>query len=325
MTYATGAITANATPSTALIAQIETTLSAHAAWQFVEEFIAGTMTYRVWRNLGTANGFGQDWYLIMHRLSSGTGNVFFAAAEQYSTTTHAHTHPCPAEPQNISSTNGPIPDADFAYPGGPYPLTGTVGYLGGTDKLFTVQMGTSTTAFDYYYTVTNTGLMIATKVVAVITAGAVGLFDSLLTGGTPDPFPLMIVNIPQSQSSTVSAGAFSRMPRQQLSLPHQFSMQDHATSQASWWNVSVSVTVVGGAAAVSSDRYQQNRPVACRVLLSPRQGLIQPADVGFARGLMKDMIMLNVTGVVVGDTVTIGADTYVYMGVRWHWMNASAA
>lgn len=324
MTYASGAISSNATPATALIAQIETTLATHAAWQFVEEFSAGSTTYRIWRNLGTANGFGQDWYLIMHRASAGTGSVFFAAAEQYNTSTHAHSRPCPAEPQGISASNGPVPDADFAY-SGTYPLTGSIGYVAGTDKLFTVQMSTSTTAFDYYYTVTSSGLMISTKVVSAITAGAIGLFDSLLTLGPPDPFPLMIFNIAAGQSTNGSAGAFSRMPRQQLNVPHQFAIQDHGTVQATFWNQPVSVTVVGGTASVNNDKYQQSRPVACRALLACRQGLLAPADVGFARGLMKNMILLSVTGVNAGDTVTIGTDTYVYMGSRTHWMNASAA
>src|SRR6478736_4388044 len=64
----------------ALVAQIETMLTAHAAWEFVENvtqinrqthvattnvYDAETYTCRVWKNLGTLNGYGKDFYVAI--------------------------------------------------------------------------------------------------------------------------------------------------------------------------------------------------------------------------------------------------------------------
>lgn len=324
MAYASGTVTSNATPATALISALEAQLSIHAAWAFVEEYVVATKTYRIWKNLGTANGFGSDWYLILTRLTAGTGNVDVQTCEVYDTATHTTLRPAPyevfASPQTLMT-----PAADFSYGTAPNPLTGVSGSAAGNDKLYPVTLGTSSTAYDYWFVLSSSNLTVVTRVTATVTTCHVGLFDTLVTSTPVDPFPLVITKMEGTESNVTSVGAFTRMPRQQLStVQYQFSMKDHTQQSYAWWTNQASVSQVGGAVAVATDILQNNRPVASRAITAHRLGATQPADVGFARGLLRHIALINVTGVAAGDTITIGADTWVYMGIRTHWMNSSA-
>src|SRR5690606_322196 len=113
MTYQTGSIL-SATPSADAMSIIESMLTAHPAWEFVENYVDGTYTNRVWKCLGTENDFGQDFYVAFMRLTAtiNTAPIIVQAAEQYNSTTHVATRALAVPGATFN------PEATFASPYG---------------------------------------------------------------------------------------------------------------------------------------------------------------------------------------------------------------
>lgn len=61
----------------------------HAAWELTEEFTpaSGNVRWYVFKNLATASGLSDDFYLVMGR-TLATGDLRFAICEEYDQTTH---------------------------------------------------------------------------------------------------------------------------------------------------------------------------------------------------------------------------------------------
>lgn len=73
----------------ALVEEIRDDLVAHAAWDLVEEFTPATGTCRwyVFKCLSASSGLPADFYVVIGR-TLGTGELRFAIAEGYDSTTH---------------------------------------------------------------------------------------------------------------------------------------------------------------------------------------------------------------------------------------------
>src|SRR4051794_24897223 len=112
----------------AMVERIRDDVSAHVAWDLVEEFTAtsGTVRWYVLRCLGSANGLGSDFYLVIGRILA-TGELRFSICEGYNPATHTMTY--------FATRNVPTPqqmDASGRLAAGTtYVLGGTI-YSGST-------------------------------------------------------------------------------------------------------------------------------------------------------------------------------------------------
>lgn len=193
MSYATGPIQSATQPAKDLMDTVGTTIDAHAAWEFVEE-VAGTGTNvaRVYRCLGTLNGFGTDFYMAMTRTSLTSG-VVVTIGEGYDSTNKRLTNPAV-----YFTTTPTTPDTDLSYPTDRHVANETTltaatqGFLYGagaaTSNVFT-GLGVNTTGYTYWVHVGATYVVVATRVGTAGTAAFAGLYDSFHAVGA-DPFPI---------------------------------------------------------------------------------------------------------------------------------------
>src|SRR3954447_19313857 len=93
--YTTGTINQPDSGSLGLsmVEKIRDDVVAHAAWDLVEEFTAagGAVRWYVLKCLGSANGLGSDFYLIIGR-TLATGELRFAVSEGYNAAAHQMTY-----------------------------------------------------------------------------------------------------------------------------------------------------------------------------------------------------------------------------------------
>ena len=198
MAFSTGTITSSATPTVDLIALVETMLTAHAAWTFVEEYTSGSNVSRVWKNEGALNGFGQDFYIILWRsTTTSTTTLYLLAAEDYNSTTHLCIRAC-AQPGTTFT-----PEATYNS------AIGATGQVFSNTTWNTVcALTTSTAAFEYLIRVTNNSLLIKSSSGSAYGVGA-GLFTPFFPS-QPNEFPLALFqwgNTDTDGSGSVSAPA----------------------------------------------------------------------------------------------------------------------
>lgn len=216
MSYATGAIQSATQPAKDLMDTVGTTIDAHAAWEFVEE-VAGTGTNvsRVYRCLGTSNGFA-DFHVAMTRTSLTSG-VVMVAGEGYDSVNKKLTNPAP-----YFTTTPTAPDTDTSYPTDRHvanetTLTATTqGFMYGAGSLasntFTGMLN-NTTGFTYWVFVGTKYLGVATRVGTTGYFAMANLYDSFHAVGA-DPFPLWVGTLASPattfQAVGVIVGSYTR-------------------------------------------------------------------------------------------------------------------
>lgn len=90
---------------------IRPVIDAHPAWEFVETVLGtGTRRADVYRCLGTANGFGNDFYVISVASATGTANFSFSMGEAYDGTNKRLVRPAP-----FHGSTAVTPAADGSY------------------------------------------------------------------------------------------------------------------------------------------------------------------------------------------------------------------
>jgi len=289
MSFISGTIVGNATPSTELVTLIEAQLTAHAAWEFVEETVSGNSTIRVWRNLGLLNDFGTDFYLAIFRLTAsiGTSNVYFSVGEEYSTVTHQVTRAV----GNPASTV--TPDATYnAYQGATAAAWNSASW---NTLCFSV---TSTVSMEYFIAVTKNFLLVKTSPTPTYAIYA-GLFQPFFPSNANE-FPLVLC--PFGNTDIDGAGSVSRRPTVTTSMLDAFAIYcDENNSNVRF------ESVVGTLADTSSSLYQSgDGPVGMRAVVYHTT-----STGGSMRGLYYDVLIFSQhADVGRGDTVTINGSTY---------------
>jgi hypothetical protein len=73
----------------AMVEQIRDDLTAHVAWELVEEFTpgGGSVCWYVFKNLATESGLADDWYAVIGR-TLASGKLSLAICEDYDSATH---------------------------------------------------------------------------------------------------------------------------------------------------------------------------------------------------------------------------------------------
>lgn len=319
MTYAAGTVVSSATPAFAMRDVLEAALSAHASWEFVKTVTVTTNDYRVWRNKGTGNGFGSDWYLFIQYATAGTGNVTYWCAETFNATTNVYGHPCPLE-----TTTATAPAADFSF-------GGATTYAVGTANVHLETPVLATSQFDYFVLVAAAHITIGIRVGTTTGSLYVGLFDSIM--GSTDPFPLVIHNFFNVSSSSLPlAGTTSRSPQQTASIARTFATRDTniTPSNTLWTQAAYFYGGQVGASGSLANDLLHGAPLGTRVLVTPLN-YATPGTAGALRGLFKNILCFATpTALQAGDTVEVGTDTYVLTaapasGNVGIWMNTEAA
>jgi hypothetical protein len=311
-----GSRVSQANPAEDLATLINTAITAHSNWQFVEDYTVSTTKWSVYKCLGAGNSIGSDYYVFFNRLTTAGTTVLYGpgAAETYTTGTHSYGHPCP-----VPSTSNATPASDGSSGGA------TVYALAATQQPTTLQaqdLTTSTSAYDYWIAVNNDGLWIGTRVSTTNYGAIVGPLDSLVdTPATNDPFPLAQSYLRLASNNSNTYASTSRHALVTTAQPRMWGLINPATSAdiyVTWPNAAL-VGAVGG----TGELYQAGKAVGARVVAmtwagcpSVSYGGNQAASVvGRNRGLWRHLLSYSLgAGVVIGDTVTVGAATYMYTG-----------
>lgn len=261
--------------------QVNTVLSAHASWALTEQVVSGAATANVWHN--TAN----DFYFTSIKTASA---INFVAHEGYDAAAHNVIRPVP------STANGDTtaPGADFSYGNGAaYPLFSAAATI--NPVLYAYTRSALTTG----------GQSVAANARGVLVSMSgnvrdwlyVGMFDSLATATDAKPFGALNMTV---------AGRVSRYPTVT------------ATQAGNWGtNPPTLWTPTSGLLNGRLDRLYNLRAVGSRLAVTHGGN---PDTNGGLRGLLPDTVLqfAHTTPPALGDTMTIGADT-------WEIVNLSAA
>ncbi len=277
--------TTSATPSTALITEIEAEMTTHGNWDFVEEVVIGTSTYRVWRNRGTgtgANSFGSDFHVALIRPTDGTGNLTVKVFEAYDATTDRLFRPCTPNTSNLT------PNANYSVG------DQTTGYtLDNTAPTVSATVLLVTTGYDWFLQVNANFFVVGVKYSTTDTGVYAGLFEPLMAG---EPFPLCLVATNGQESIYATDTAVSRHPNMTTTNADNFAHRCDAFTKT-------------GGDPQRTDLFH-NGAFASRVLVHAHGTPSQ--TYGYARGLLYGCAYLpdGTTVTRTGDTITIGGVTY---------------
>lgn len=284
MAYATGQITLSNTPRADLLVQVETLLTTHTAWSFVEEHVDGSWTFRIWKNSGLENSWGQDFYIAFGLLSSNE-TLYCFTFEVWDDVGKLGIRGCPNRTSNLT------PEETYASYGGDtgYPLSNSTAFG-------QVTQATNTTDFDWYCLVTKD-----VCIVNVDTSNNFlynGLFESFVTDH-PQEFPIT--------SSSVTLGSCSRRPAM------------GGTYMTNAFNLTFGFWTQAEGTVPTGMPLHGNKSLGARTVVIHGTG-----TGGLYRGLLYHVLRFNTDAAVeVGDTITVGNVTYVYADAQY-WLDTTA-
>lgn len=156
MTYYAGSTTSSS-PQVDAIAFIETGLTAHAGWVFIESttFTHGgfSKTARVWKCLGSQNAGGLDFYVLLIRYTDGSSNpcIGVRLSEGYDVSTHTVSRPVPA-----TGSANTVSGTDFSIGNGTlYALTLATPTAGAQQEILSQIGVTGSQSADHYLVVSK--------------------------------------------------------------------------------------------------------------------------------------------------------------------------
>lgn len=311
MSYISGTRTLLTHAAEDLYSVIATQLAAHGNWTHVEDFTAGTThKWSVWR-CGALNSTGTPFHVLFNRTVAASTTLYVGICEEYDVATHAAIRAAPTNP------TARIPNADGSYQG----ATPTV--LPATITIPTIGLrglAAATSAYDYWVAVNNDGAWFATRVGAAAPINVIlGTFDSLVVDpAVNDPRPIFVANDTDSP-----AGLSTRHPLATTSQANLWSLDSWFTAAYQW----PAAAVVGGVGTTVNDLFQGNKAVGARMVVrvwARTQGGALNL-VGNNRGLYRHLLWFAVTpSVTVGDIITLGETTWVYMGRNMFYETSAA-
>lgn len=288
----------SATPAADLRTAIETLMTAHSNWTFIETVtIATTSTYNVWKNHGTGvtdnNSFGSDFYISLMVNTATPTTLNIKAFEAWDATGKLAIRPCPTGGQ---ATNA---DASALATGGVVLSTATMANC-------VVTCVSTPNTNEYYIALSKNALKVMLRRSSDTTVFAVyaGLFNSWVTD--TNEFPLCLGG-PSTSSTNFTTGLFatSRNPKR---------VSAAALTASFMYNMSA-------ANARSGDTGQQDLffgkiPAATPLLISAG-GTTTASTLGRLRGVLYDTVIIDpASGVTLGmgDNIPVDGDTYWYFG-----------
>lgn len=178
-------------------------------WSEVDNFVTGTVTWRVWKSAAAQNGKG-DFFVGFAYATTGATTLYLYAFERYDPVNHAFGAPClqntsAAGTWNLSQNS----DGTYGPSGTPFALTASLGSpLGNNAQTaagrFGAQLQASTTSYEYVAVVSAKTITGGTLISGTYSAARAGLFEA--TTPTTHPLPLLC----QDVSASGNAGGLSR-------------------------------------------------------------------------------------------------------------------
>ena len=284
MTYVTGTIT-DANPGVALHAVFASALTANG-YTLDDTVVISTSTYKIYKNPAANNGSGFDWYFMLRYTTTGAGTLSFNVMEVWTAVTDlmqgfVSTY---SPSQTVSAPNYRIFETAIA-------LDGTAGQSG----LSSISITSS--SFGYWISITPTRInfLLSTAPTQVYCAG---LYDADAAFATAAGAALLPLGRWSVGPSVTEVGV-TRVPGLTGSVsPFVYGIIPAPSTIVGYFNVT-------GVPAGST-------------VFGPRRGNRIPVSAGTSNsssgffGYIKDALVVAANNTVArGDTVTIGADTWI--------------
>ena len=272
MGFYTGTLTGGGTSG--LISKIEECLTAESAnWEFVEEYVFSTKTYRIWKNKGHIWNNNVPFYLLIHAYSTTSVNI--RLCEEWDSVNKK------AIGITMSAGTGSV-------------TVDSLGRLASTDPVSAYNgaisvssLPTTATVYTYYIAVHPHGLFLATSTAQ--DAGYVGLFEPSGIFSTGE-FPLCT----EMHSGTGARLWYTRLPGLTGSL--NYTAFEGTVENNAYGSIPTGISQLGGKSILSRRRYIQ--PTSILRGYGPAWYLYSANPTA---------------GVVSGDTITINGVTYTYV------------
>lgn len=291
---------------------LEGMLTAHPAWQYIEEHDG----HRIWRCLGTENDFGEDFHVSM-KIATFTTLMRFHSFENWNPATKGLSRP------TVRGSSVHTVGADGSLQNGAE-FTSGVYYFEGTQHFKPTLWVPENGGLQYWLSVTQNRIIGATRRDSdnALTNVYIGHFESFIPDH-PSEHPLVSIEPRQTNTSLTSylVGGWSRHPsREDTAIRENLAVYPMISGVASDW------TKTEGQIGGSVDPFH-GVPVGSRMLTRPLSSAF--TTYGHLRGLYYNILDISVVaGVEAGDTVTIGPtgseEQWVYLGANGNWVNADA-
>ena len=267
-----------------------------------------------------ANDAGIDWYLAILKYgefpTSSWNTCLITIAEEYNSTTKRLAKFINLKAGNSISTYCSADANGYGYSSAvTYYLNAANAVVmsellsGGTWSTMTF----NSTGFRYWITMTNNFIMVSTRVGTTQYHNYYGLMDSLVDASLNDTLPLVMLCTNNTQVAT--NGAFIRLPgiTSVAGVSYSFDARPMA------WNGVCTSSITGTAVLQGNyDIWKDQKIDVSRVMVWQNVATSQYVNWGCIRGLLKSEIMCITTGgsVALGDTITIGEDTWTVVGLN---------
>lgn len=299
MSYRTGTIAADITdPSQHLMVFLSEELEAHPSWEYIDTIVMSDGPVEdhyiigIYKNLGSLNDFGRDFYLGIMRKTEGVNAnpLNFMLSELYDTTSQRAANVVPDSQYRCFPTveDGSCPQGDFRDFDNGY-----------ADNGYTMRAVIPTAlgvAFDYHIKVTKNALMLSTTVASVDpdrSAVYLGLFRSSFPDH-PKEFPLCISDFLGNYQGDSITNGFSRLPGGPTNQDTTFGLSSGRDFDMVFGRIGQPNQLLGFDATGS------------RIML-------QANNYGEVRGYLYDSLRFAdpYSGVVVGDTIVVDGNVHV--------------
>lgn len=295
MAYITGTIT-SANPGADMYAALAPALTT-AGFTLVDTVVISTRTHKIWKSPAAGNAQNLDWYLDVAYSTSGTGDMWFFPMEFFDPATHL------AYRMVLSGSNFSVIEQTYYSPNGAtgYSLE-NASWIIRAPNATALSLIMTTSAFGYWISVTSNRLIALSSAdpSAMVYSGFFTPRAEHVTAAASSLFPLVYIknNGTTSGASTSPANVSAAVTR----LPKAASLA------GSGW---------GGFAQVSaSSVYAPALPGVTTVVSNPQLFPLSVAasaahSPGGTLGTVDGMALTWMGAVVRGDTVTVGADTWI--------------
>ena len=296
MAYSSGTETSDGAATATLVGKIEDALTAHAAWEYVEEVTEGGYTTRVWKNKGTENDFGSDWYLALMR-TSDTSDLMFKAAEDW---------------DGSNAIRGCLNPGSESYVESTYRSRyGDTGYPWSDSKWNSyVNIATHTSSFSWIIHVNNKRLVVQTSISGSLQGiKYIGLFDKVepFTSAAWNSynFPLVLAPFDNTAYDTDGAGSSSRRPMSTDNTSDAYAINSYFATGSSIYFVN---TFVGDVGTLIDHPYVGSRGYVFHTSGNTTNGNY--------RGVYNDLLFFKgaAPSPVGGDTISVSGDSWISLG-----------
>jgi hypothetical protein len=301
MTYITGTVGASANPGADLYALLAPALTS-AGYTLVDTVVISTRTHKVWKCAAANNSQTLDWYLDVAYPTSGAGNMTLLPMEFYDPATHlAYRFVYGQSTATLETTFY----SRFGASG--FALEDTTNWPVNASNVVVLAFNTSTAAFGYWISVTGDRVAALSSVLpgTILYVGMCTAHPLHVAAVGASAYPLLALAM-----DTTVGNALWTSTAGSVNTPMLMTRAPKLTTIPSSWGslwgampaVGTQITVPGPASTFTQ---AMGVRVVCPIWVMFRSGY------GVVGTLIGVTYATSSTSITRGDTVTIGADTWV--------------